>query len=134
MRETCDLCGNKPVKNHLCEIVNGAKTSLDLCDDCFRARGAANGFEMPILDGTQRCYYCEGPAQAGGPNQEWERSVRGQRFHFTCFRCSALFHRFLLESIRDIPKGLGKDEELEAMRAAIAKSDRKVCETIKSQQ
>jgi protein-arginine kinase activator protein McsA len=132
MRDTCDLCGDKPAKNHLCEIVDGKQTSLDLCDDCFRARGAANGLDMPILDGTQRCYYCEEPAQACGMNLEWEQAVRGERFHFTCFRCAALFHRFLLESLRDIPKGLSQDEELEAMTAAIAESDRKVCETIKS--
>lgn len=132
MRETCDLCGNKPVKNHLCEIVDGKQTSLDLCDDCLRARGTAPGFDMPILDGTQRCYYCQEPAQACGQNLEWEQSVRGQRFHFTCFRCAALFHEFLRESLRHIPEGLGRDAEMEAVNAGVAECDKRVCETLKS--
>ena len=132
MRETCDVCASKPPKNHLCEIVDGKQTSLDLCDDCFRARAAATGFDMPILDGTQECYYCGEPAECGGKNLEWEQSVRGQRFHFTCFRCAALFQEFLGESLRDIPKGLSSDKELEAVTSAIAESDRRVRETPKS--
>lgn len=115
MREICDLCGNKPAKNHLGEIIDGKQTSLDLCDDCIRARGAASGLDIPILDETQRCYYCGEPAQAGGKNLEWEQSVRGQRHHFTCFRCAALFHEFVSKSLRDIPKGLSSDKELEAV-------------------
>ena len=132
MRETCEQCNNQPARVHLCEIVNGKQTSLDLCDDCFRARGAANGSEMPALDGTQRCYYCEEPAQACGTNLPCEQSRRGTRFHFTCFRCADLFRKFFFEALHNIPKGLSREEELEAITAATAESDRRVRETLKS--
>lgn len=99
MRETCDVCHRQPAKNHLCEIIDGQQTSLDLCDDCLRAHGATTGFQLPLLDGTQECYYCGSPARAAGKNQEWEQTVRGQNFHFTCFRCAELYREFYYRSI-----------------------------------
>ena len=131
MRETCDICDTKPAKNHLCEIIDGQQTSLDLCDDCLRARGAATGFQLPLLDGTQECYYCGSPAQAAGKNHEWERPVRGHAFHFTCFRCAELYHQFITTAVAAIPEGLSAQAQIDSLTRIVAESDRQVHEQIR---
>ena len=120
MREICDVCKNNRAKNHL-------------CDDCLRARGAATGVQFPILDGTQRCYFCSAGAQCTGKNQEWEQPVRGQSFHFTCFRCAELYHEFLSASLADMPEGLSLQEQVDALSRAVSDSDRRVYERVHDQ-
>ena len=134
MRATCDVCHSRPAKNHLCEIINGQQTSLDLCDECLRAHSAATGFHMPLLDGTQRCYYCGSPAQSAGKNQEWEQPVRGQLFHFTCFRCSQLSHTFVTTALAALPEGLSPQAQLQALTQLVADTDRQVYERVRDQE
>ena len=123
MREICDICKSKPAKNHLCEIIDDRMATLDLCDDCFRARGAATGDQFPILDGTQRCYYCGGQARSGGTNDESEQYVRHQRWHFTCVRCGQLYLDFILPALAGIPEGLSQADQRNAIITAISRSD-----------
>jgi hypothetical protein len=105
-------------------------TSRDLCDDCFREHRAATGDQFPILDGTQRCYYCGGPARAGGTNLESEQRARGHPFHFTCFRCSQVYHELLSASLPKLPKGLTPQAQVEALADLIADIDRQVVERV----
>jgi protein-arginine kinase activator protein McsA len=134
MRESCDLCHSRPAKNHLCEIIDGRQTSLDLCDECFRTRTATTGFQMPSLDGTQRCYYCGGLAQSAGRNHQWEQPVRGQLFHYSCFRCSELSHQFVAAALAALPSGLSREAQLEALTRLIADTDAQVRERVRSQE
>ena len=99
---------------------------LNLCQDCFRSRSDSRGLVLPQLDGTQKCYYCGAGAQCGGFNQEWEQAVRKQKFHFTCFRCADLEHRFTIEAMEAIPEGLSQDQQVLAIQQAIAEVDRRV--------
>src|SRR2546430_15189904 len=126
MRETCDACHTQPAKNHLCEIIDGQQTSLDLCDDCLRARAADSGFQLPLLDGTQPCYYCGSPAQSAGKNQAWEQPVRGEAFHFSCFRCAELYREFISSAVADMRRGLSAQPQMDALMSAVAASDRQV--------
>ena len=130
MREICDLCRSKPAKNHLCEIIDGEQTSLDLCDDCLRARGAPYDVQLPVLDGTQRCYYCDKPAEGGGRNLPWEESVRGQPFHFVCRRCAKLYHDFLTASLASIPDDTSASKGVDAIKSLVAECDKKVREAV----
>jgi protein-arginine kinase activator protein McsA len=131
MHEICDACKSSPAKNHLCEIRDGQMTTFDLCDDCLRARRAATGDRFPILDETQRCYYCGAQAQSGGTNLEWEQRVRGQPFHFTCFRCHQLYHGFITEALASMPTGLSPKAQVEAIAGMVAASDRQVYERVR---
>lgn len=130
MGEICNVCHRKPATNHLCEIKDGEMTTRDLCNDCLHAHRAATGYDFPILDGTQRCYYCGAPARSGGTNLEREQSVRGERFHFTCFRCSGLYHEFITASLANIPKGLTPQEEMDACTGLVAEADKRVRERV----
>jgi protein-arginine kinase activator protein McsA len=123
MAEFCDICRQKPAKNHLCQIAYGEKTLLDLCEECFQAHQARMGVEMPRFDGTQRCYYCGSPAQSCSMNQQWEQSVRGQRFHYTCLRCAELQYQFFMQALDAMPKGLSTDKQMDAITRAISESD-----------
>jgi|SRR5438094_51072 len=134
MRETCDVCHSQPAKNHLCEIIDSQQTSLDLCDDCLRERSAASGFRMPLLDGSQHCYYCGGQAQSAGKNLEWEEAARGELFHFTCFRCSQLYHQFATVALADLPSGLSAHDQIQALTRLIADTDKKVYERVGDQE
>ena len=130
MREICDTCRSKPAKNHVCEIRHGQQTARDLCDDCFRAYQTSTGREFPVLDG-QRCYYCGAPAQSATPNMEWERRARGERFHFTCFRCSFISHEVVSAALADIPQDLSRDAQLEALVDLTSQTDELVRERVR---
>src|SRR5207244_2933871 len=110
------------------------QTSLDLCDDCLRERSAASGFRMPLFDGSQRCYYCGGQAQSAGKNMEWEQAARGELFHFTCFRCSQLYHQFSTVALAALPRGRSVRDQIDALTRLIADTDRKVYEHVRDQQ
>lgn len=47
------------------------------------------GFDMPKLEGAV-CDYCASPAAGAGLNSPWEQEAAGQRFHYTCLRCTML--------------------------------------------
>ena len=63
-------------------------------------------------------------------NLEWEQSVRGNRFHFTCFSCAGLYRHFLNEALERIPKGLDSGKKLEAVTHAISESDKRVRDSL----
>jgi hypothetical protein len=133
MREICDACRTKPAKHHVCEIRDGQQTTHDLCDDCFRACNGGTGGELPVLDG-QACYYCGAPAQAAGSNMEWEQRARGERFHFTCFRCGLVYYEVVSASLADMPEGLSPDAQTEALVDLTSETDRLVREKVREQQ
>ena len=133
MREICDACRSKPAKNHVCEIRDGQQTTHDLCDDCFRAYQSRRSAEFPVLDG-QRCYYCGALAQAAGPNMEWERRARGERFHFTCFRCGLVYSEVISAALADVPEGLSRDAQIAALADLTSDADRLVRERVRDEQ
>ena len=128
MADVCETCHEHPATVHLCEIIDGRQTTLDLCQSCFRARSASTGVDLPLLNGTQKCYYCGASAQCGGMNQSWEQEIRKQKFHFTCFRCGQMEHQLMIEAMEAMPKGLSQDEQMLAIQKAILETDRRVRE------
>ncbi len=125
MSDTCERCKERPAKNFICQITGGEQRNLSLCEECFRADHALSG-DAPIFDGTERCYYCEAPAKSGRLNDEGERRARGQRFHFTCSRCTQLYVQFVLPAMATIPAELSADDQMKAYVDAILESDRLV--------
>ena len=123
MPDICERCKERSAKNFICQIIGGEQRNLSLCDECFRADQALSS-DAPIFDGTERCYYCEAPAKSGGLNDEGEQRARGQRFHFTCVRCSQLYVEFILPAMAAIPADLRADDQMNAYIDAILESDR----------
>ena len=91
------------------------------------------GAEFPVLDG-QRCYYCGAPAQAAGPNMEWERRARGERFHFTCFRCGLVYSEVISAALADVPEGLSRDAQIAALADLTSDADKLVRERVRDEQ
>jgi protein-arginine kinase activator protein McsA len=129
MREICERCKKKPAKNFVCQITDGQKKTFALCDDCFRADSAASG--QPMFDGTERCYYCDAPAKTGRANDDCEQLARGERFHFTCLRCSQLYVGFIVPALVGIPGDLSADAQMDAYVNAVSESDRLVHATLR---
>ena len=126
MRGSCENCHQQPATVHLCEIVYGKQTVLNLCEACFRSRFSY----VPDADHrNQKCFYCGKPASCGGTNLPWEQEVRKQKYHFYCLRCGKLLHRFF--ETTTIPKGLTHDEQREALRKMVEEVDRLVREQVK---
>lgn len=131
MADICQTCRERPATVHLCEIVDGRQTRVDLCEACFRTHPSSRIVDLPSLDGSQKCFYCGAPAQCAGMNQLWEQEIRKQAFHYTCFRCAQLQSELLMKAIDAMPKGLSENEEMEAIRKATVETDRRVREQAK---
>ena len=56
--------------------------------------------------------------------------MRGNRFHFTCFRCAGLYRHFLAEALERIAKRLSAGKKLEAIEHAISESDKRVRDSL----
>jgi protein-arginine kinase activator protein McsA len=119
----CERCKERPAKNFICQIIGDEKNNLSLCEECFRADHSLSS-DTPIFDGSERCYYCKAPAKSGRINDEEEQRVRGERFHFTCGRCSQLYAQFVLQAMTAIPAGLSAEEQIKAYIDVISESDR----------
>ena len=59
-------------------------------------------------------------------NQEWEKKVRGEDFHFTCATCFETFNRLFLEWIDTMPKDLPPEDQIARITNAIEKIDDEV--------
>jgi hypothetical protein len=129
--QLCQLCGTRPARNHLCQIINGQQTTLDLCEVCIRTHTAQSGFDLPTLDGAL-CFYCGGVATSASMNQTWEVSSRQQRYHYTCFRCSELFHEFITEALSSIPDGLPPEQQLQRIEQITRDTDQRVRDRVRS--
>ena len=123
--QLCQSCGTQPARNHLCQIVHGQQTTLQLCDVCLRNHVAQTGFELRSLDGAQ-CFYCGGVATSGGNNKAWEIASRKRPFHYTCFRCAQLSHQFMTEALSSIPEGLPREDQFERIEQIVRDVDAKV--------
>jgi protein-arginine kinase activator protein McsA len=126
----CDNCHQKDATAFLTQIRDGKSTKRTLCEDCFREHSAATGGRFPILDGTQRCYYCGAQARSGGTNDEAEQCVRHQRWHFTCVRCGQLYLDSILPALAAIPDGVSQRD---AMIAVIGRTDDLVREKLREE-
>src|SRR5436190_20229567 len=129
--QLCQSCGAKPARNHLCQIIHGQKTVLDLCGVCLRSHTAQTGFELPSLDGAQ-CFYCGGVATSAGMNLAWEIASRQERFHYTCFRCAQLSRQFTTEALLSLPEGLPPEEQLNRIEQIIRDVDARVRAAVRS--
>ncbi len=125
------MCGTRPANNHLCQIINGQQTTLDLCEVCIRTHATQSGFDLPTLDGA-RCFYCGGEAMGGGMNQSWEVSSRQQRYHFTCLRCAELLHEFTTETLSSLPHDLPADQQLQRLEQITREIDQRVRDRVRS--
>jgi len=54
----------------------------------------------------------------------WVLGFRGQRFHFTCVRCSQLYFQFILQAMAGISAELTAEEQMKAYIDAILQSDK----------
>jgi len=129
----CERCKKRDAKNFVCQIIDGAQKNLSLCDECFRADQTLSD-DVPTFDGTERCYYCQVPAKTARANDEAEQRVRGQRFHFTCVRCSQLYIQSILPAMAAIPADLSAEAQMSAYVDAVSASDRLVCATVRKSQ
>ena len=129
MREVCERCKKKFAKNFVCQVTDGQKKTFALCDDCFRTDSAASG--QPMFDGTERCYYCDAPAKTARANDEGEQLARGERFHFTCVRCSQLYVGFIVPALAGIQGALSAEAQMDAYVNAVSESDRLVHATLR---
>jgi hypothetical protein len=132
LKRLCESCGSRAARNHLCQIIDGQQTSFDLCDVCIRGHSAQRGFEFPVLDGTQRCYYCDGPATSAGTNLPWERAIRQERFYYSCFRCAHLQHQFTKAALSTPPENLSQDVQLQHIEKIIRDVDQRVRDRVRS--
>lgn len=132
MSDICQDCNERPATVHLCEVVDGHQKTFDLCETCFRSHAPNGGMNLPLLDGTQVCYYCGAAAQCSGLNQAWEQEVRKQRFHFTCFRCAELERQFMMQTLDAMPKDLDQDQQILAIQGAIVETEHRVRERIQN--
>jgi protein-arginine kinase activator protein McsA len=123
MPNICERCKERPAKNFICQIIDGEQGNLSLCEQCFRGDQALSS-DAPIFDGTELCYYCEAPAKSGGLNDEAEQLARGQRFHFTCVRCSQLYVQFILPAMAGISAELSAEDQTKAYINAILERDK----------
>jgi hypothetical protein len=122
----CEQCGTLPAHNHICQIVCGRKTLLNLCDICRRDYApTAAELGLPPLDGAH-CFYCGDVALSVSLNQAWELPSRQQRYHYTCRRCAELYYKFLLEAAVSIPQGLSPAQKLQHIEQTIRETDRRV--------
>ena len=128
--QLCQLCGTRPARNHLCQIINGQQTVLELCEVCIRTHTAQSGFELPTLDGAQ-CFYCGDSAMSASMNQSWEISSRQLRYHYTCSRCSELYHKFITDALASIPDGLTPTQQLRHIEQITRDTDQRVRDRVR---
>jgi hypothetical protein len=121
----CTRCGQHSSNHHICQIINGDKEVLDLYEDC--ASDWKKNSAIPFADprGTS-CYYCGAAASSGGMNQEWEKKVRGQDFHFTCVTCLENYSRLFLDWINRMPTDIPPEDQMVRISEAIGIIDEEV--------
>jgi len=113
------------VSQHICQIIDGNKLILELCEACANQWNAGNAIRLPDMQDAT-CYYCSAPAVSGGKNQEWEQKVRGKEFHFTCMTCLENYRHLFLGRIDKMPTDLLPEAQLELMTKAIDEIDEEV--------
>ena len=143
----CDQCRQREATVYACVIVEGQQTTRNLCEQCsteyFRAQqqksaamtagGAWTSYDpsrefpsLPLLDGTQHCFYCGAIAAGASMNQGCELAVRQVPFHYTCFRCAEIEEQLTQEALSALPDDLPPGEQIRRIEQIIRDVDKQV--------
>lgn len=122
---TCTRCGERPSNHYICQILDGKKEVLNLCEECASDWNKSSAIPFPDVRNAT-CYYCGAPALSGGLNQEWEKKARGQDFHFTCTTCFENYSRLFLKWVETMPADIPPNAQIERMSKAIEQIDEEV--------
>ena len=144
----CDRCQQREATVFVCVIVDGRQTTPNLCEQCadeyFRgqqqesaATASASAWTsypppdfplLPLLDGTQHCFYCGGVATSAGVNEDCELAVRHDPFHYTCLRCSEIELQLIQEALSALSGDLTTAEQVRRIQQIIRDVDDRVRE------
>jgi hypothetical protein len=87
IRRACTACGKNAKTQLRNDQIGPFRISYGLCDECAAERATQTGTDLLPINGSQRCFYCEEPAQHASENQEALLTSRQQRIHYTCNTC-----------------------------------------------
>lgn len=121
----CTRCLKTQATHHICQIIDGNKEILELCEECAEKWTKSSAILLPDVRDA-KCYYCGAPASSGGMNQEWEKKVRGRDFHFTCMLCLENYTRLFLKRIETMPANLPPEAQIKEISKAIKAIDQEV--------
>jgi hypothetical protein len=113
-RRACTACGKKAKTRLRTDRVGSFCLSYGLCDDCATLRLEQTGTDLLPIDGSQKCFYCEQPAQHVSENQGVLLASRRQRAHYTCNGCQGRQKTAFQKAVARFRSEHSNDEALSA--------------------